>query len=123
MRQAQILVYESDGKLAQLLRGGVEQRGWRLRELRHAEAVPEVLREGAAALVLKFGRDLFDELSLLEQVAWAWPETATVVVSNADHADLTALVWDLGAYYVLRPSDSIAYLPDLIHGLMDSDAE
>jgi hypothetical protein len=118
MRQAQILVYEVDGRLAQLLRPVAEAHGWRLRELRHAEAVPEVLREGGPVLVLKLGRDLYEELALLERVSWGWPETAPVVVSNADHPELTALLWDLGAAAVLLPTDSLAALPELVVGLM-----
>ena len=118
MRQAQVIVFESDGRLAQLLRPGVEQRGWRLRELRRAEAVPETLREGGPVLVLRLGRDLSEELSLLEQVSWAYPETATVVVSNADHNELTALLWELGAHYVLLPADPLADLTELVAGLM-----
>jgi hypothetical protein len=118
MRQAQILVYEADGRLAELLRTGVEQHGWRLRELRRADSVPEVLREGGPVLVMKLGRDLYEELALLEQVTWAYPETATVVVSNADHGELTALLWDLGAACVLLPADSLADLPELVASLM-----
>lgn len=118
MRQAQILVFEADGRLAQLLRPGAERQGWRLRELRRADSVAEVLREGGPVLVLKLGRDLYEELAVLEQVSWSHPETATVVVSNADHAELTALLWDLGAACVLRPSDLLAELPDLVAGLM-----
>ncbi len=118
MRQAQILVYEGDSRLADLLRGRAEQHGWRLRELRHASAVLDVLREGGPVLVLKLGRDLFEELSLLEQVQWAWPETAVVVISNADHPELTALLWELGAAVVLVPGDPLSDLPELVTGLM-----
>jgi DNA-binding NtrC family response regulator len=120
MRQAQMLVYEADGRLAQLLRGGVEQRGWRLREVRQPESVLEVLREGGPVLVLKLGRDLHEELTLLEQVKWAYPDTAVVVISNADHAEQTALIWDLGASCVLLPGDSLAELPEVVLGLMNT---
>ena len=50
MRQAQILVFEADGRLAQLLRPGAERQGWRLRELRRPDSVAEVLREGGPVL-------------------------------------------------------------------------
>src|SRR4051794_28341684 len=111
MRQAQLLVFEADGRLAQLLRPSVERQGWRLRELRRADSIAEVLCEGGPVLVLKLGRDLYEELAVLEQVTWAYPETATVVISNADHVELTALLWDLGAACVLLPSDLLAELP------------
>jgi DNA-binding response OmpR family regulator len=121
MRQAQILVYESDGRLAQLLRAPAEARGWRLRELRQASPALDVLHEGGPILVLKLGRDLYEELARLEEVTWGWPETATVVVSNSDHPEQTALLWDLGAAAVLLPADPLTDVQDLVAGLMGAN--
>jgi DNA-binding NtrC family response regulator len=121
MRQAQVLVYESDGKLANLLGELCRERGWRLRELRHSDAVLNVLPEGAGALVLKVGRDLYEEMALLEQVRWAYLETAVVVVGDIDHPELAALAWDLGAAFVLLPPFSRDQLPEVVEGLMGAE--
>jgi hypothetical protein len=118
MRQAQILVYEADDRLTALLRPTAEQNGWRLRELRRPEAALDVLREGGPVLVIRLGRDLYEELALLEQVTWGYPDTAVVVVSSAEHPELTSLLWDLGAACVLLRNDVLGELPDLVAGLM-----
>ena len=52
----------------------------------------------------------------------ALPDTAVVVVSNADHAELTTLLWDLGAAAVVLPADPLADLPALVGGLMGQPA-
>jgi DNA-binding NtrC family response regulator len=118
MRQAQVLVYESDGRLANLLRTLCGKQGWRLRELRHGESVIHVLGEGAEVLVLRLGRDLAEEMTLLEQVSWTFPEAATVVVGDVDHPELASLAWDLGAAFVLLPPLSRDQLPEIVAGLM-----
>src|SRR2546425_12353714 len=104
MHQAQVLVYESDGRLADALRELSQARGFRLRELRHAQACLNSLRRhGAALLVIKLGKDLEREFSLLEQVTRLFPDTATVVVGDLQTTVLAGLAWDLGASYVLVP--------------------
>jgi len=43
------------------------------------------------------------EIDPLEQTTWLFPETATVVVCDADNPALVDLAWDLGARFVLHP--------------------
>jgi hypothetical protein len=141
MRLPQVLVYETDGRLAALLRPLAEPRGWSLREPRRPESCLRLLgRGGPAVFVLKLGsvprreatllgqgqgeeavvegRALVNELSLLERVTRLCPEAATVVVADADHAELAALAWDLGAAYVLAPPLPRDGLPDIVSGLL-----
>jgi DNA-binding response OmpR family regulator len=119
MRQPQVVVYEGDGKLAALLQSLVEERNWLLREPRKPQACLSLLRQGGpTVLVLKVGRDLERDLTVLERTTWLRPQTATVVVGDTDHAALAGLGWDLGAAYVLMPPLPRELLPDLVAGLM-----
>jgi hypothetical protein len=121
MRRAQVLVYEADGRLAELLRDAAAKHGWWLRELRHAGRVPDLLQPGGpGVLVLRVGRDLERELGLLEQVRWHFPDTDVVVVGDADNLALEELAWDLGARFVLFPPFPRAHLPEVIAGLMQA---
>jgi hypothetical protein len=119
MRRAQVVVYESDGRLADLLRAGAHAHGWWLREVRHPAAALEALRPGAAGvLVVKLGRDLERELGLVETAGWLYPDTPAVVVGDVDNSPLADLAWDLGARLVLFPPLPRAYLPEVVAGLM-----
>ena len=124
MRYPQVLVYEGDGRLAALLRPLTEERRWSLREPRQPEQVLRQLRRSdSAVLVLKLGRDLERELTLLDRVAWLAPEAATVVVGDAGHAALAGLAWDLGAGNVHFPPQPRELLVEVVAGLVGrSDA-
>jgi hypothetical protein len=123
MRFPQVLVYEGDGRLAALLRPLTERRRWSLREPRHPEQVLRLLGRSDAVLVLKLGRDLERELTLLDRVAWLAPEVRTVVVGDGDNAALAGLAWDLGAGYVHFPPQPRELLVEVVAGLMGrSDA-
>ncbi len=119
MRRVQVLVYEHDSRLTGLLGERAAARNWWLREVRHAGACLRLLQGGGAGvLVLKVGRDLEREFVLLERVARRFPDTATVLVGDADNPTLAALAWDLGARYVLAPPQPREQLPDLVAALM-----
>jgi hypothetical protein len=119
MRYPQILVHEGDGRLAALLRPLAERQRWLLREPRQGRACLRLLRRGGPnVLVIKAGRALEREFGLLERVSWLFPETATVLVADVEHARLAGLAWDLGAAYVLVPPDSREGLPEVVAGLM-----
>jgi DNA-binding NarL/FixJ family response regulator len=121
MRHPQLLVYETDGRLAERLRDLAGKQRWALREVRQSEACLRLLRAGGpAVLVLKVGRDLVRELTLLERVAWLAPDTARIVVGDVDDPALAGLAWDLGASYVLFPPEDRGLLPDLVVGLMNA---
>ncbi|MCI0457737.1 MAG: hypothetical protein L0Z62_12265 [Gemmataceae bacterium] len=120
MRYPQVLVYETDGLLAGLLRRAEKSRAWSLREPRRLESCLRLLRRGGpSVLVLKLGRDLEQELALLERVHARFPETATVVVGDLDYPQLAGLAWDLGAAYVVFPPLPRTLLPELVAGLLE----
>jgi hypothetical protein len=119
VRRAQVVVYESDGRLTGLLRERAQARGWWLREVHQAGACLRVLEKGGGGvLVLRAGRDLERELALLERVTRRVPDAATVLVGDADSPALAGLGWDLGARYVLLPPQPRESLPDLVEALM-----
>jgi len=120
MRHPQVLVYESDGRLAELLRRDSKPRGWLVREPRGIESCLRLLaRGGPSALVLKMGKDLVREATLLERVMWLFPDTAAFVVLDTDDARLAALTWDLGASFVVSPGLQRQGLVDLVAGFMN----
>jgi len=119
MHHAQDLVYEADGKLAQRLTQLAGQRGVRLRELRKVEAcLSSLRRHGPGVLVLKLGRDLERELTLLERATWLHPDTATIVVGETANPALAGLAWDLGASFVLLPPQPLELLPELVDSFL-----
>jgi len=118
VRRAQVVVYESDGRLTALLRERAAARDWWLREARHAGACLRLLQKGGGVLVLRTGRDLERELALLERVTRLVPDALPVVVGDADNPALAALAWDLGARYVLLPPQPREQLPELVEALM-----
>src|SRR5437879_4182114 len=112
MRYPQVLIYEADRQLAQIFRREDEAhtrdqkpREWALREPRGLESCLRLLGQGGASvLILKLGKDLEREFTILERVTWLHPDTATVVVSDTDDPVLAGLAWDLGAHFVLFSS-------------------
>ncbi len=123
MRQPQVLIYESDGRLAEYLRRSDKSRAWSLREPRSLESCLRLLRRGGpSVLVLKVGQDLVPELTLLDRVSWLFPDTATVVVGDADNAELAGLAWELGAHFVLFPPLPRQELPALVSQFLERAA-
>jgi hypothetical protein len=121
MRQRQVLICESDGRLAQVLRASVKEHGWLLKEVRHPRVCLGLLPQGGESVfVLRLGRDLQREMALLEQVSWLFPETATVVVCDADNQALVQLAWDLGARFVLHPAQIAELLGEVVCGFLRS---
>jgi DNA-binding NtrC family response regulator len=115
MRFPQVVIYENDGRIADLLRRESNSRRWSLREPRRPETCLRLLRRGGPnVLVLKVGTDLHQELTLLDRVSWLYPETAAIVVADADNPVLRGLAWDLGATAVLFPPQQRYYLVDIV---------
>src|SRR5205085_837467 len=77
-------------------------------------------RGGPSVFVIKIGRDVENELSLLEQVSWSSPHTRTVAVGDAENPSLADLAWDLGAAFVLFPPQPRERLVELVESLMIS---
>jgi hypothetical protein len=120
MRFPQVLVYENDGRLAELLRRDGRSRQWSLREPRRPETCLRLLRRGGpSVLVLKVGTDLVEELTLLDRVSWFFPDTATGVVGDTDNPVVARLAWDLGAAFVLFPPHPQHDLVDIVGGLAE----
>ncbi len=143
MRYPQVLVLESDGLLAGMLRETAKANRWALREPRRPEACSRLLLNHCpSVLVLKIATQLKREqglpikedeqrsraearereqirsMELLDHVHWSYPDTAIVVVGDAEDASLTGLAWELGASYVLMPPQSRQQLPDLVAAMM-----
>jgi DNA-binding response OmpR family regulator len=119
MMHPQVLVYETDGRLAELIRQGGE-RDWTLREPRRLESCLEMLRRASpSALIVRTGMDLINEFALIERVAWLFPDTAIVAVGDSENSQLEALSWDLGAAYVLGAGQTRVLLGRVIDSLMN----
>jgi hypothetical protein len=121
MKHPQVVVYERDGRLAQLLREPIQARRWALRQPRQREACLRLVLGGdPTVLVLKLSAKLEQELALLERTHGLTPEVCSVVVGDVENDALAELAWDLGASYVLFPPLPREWLPDLVVQLMNS---
>ena len=110
MRYPQLLVFEADGRLAALLGPVAERHAWLLRQPRRVESCLRLLaRGGPAVLVIRAGRDLEREFSLLERVTEQDPEAAVVLVTDGEHPRLAGLAWDLGATWVTAPATALVW--------------
>jgi hypothetical protein len=121
MRLPQVLIYENDGRIAELVRREGKPRQWSLREPRRAESCFRLLeRGGPSVIVLKVGTDVLGEFTLLERVGWLFPEVAVVVVGDMADPVLAGLAWDLGAAAVLFPLQPRGYLIEILGRLLES---
>src|SRR5262245_42317207 len=119
MRYAQVLLYENDTLLTTMLEERARQEKWSLRHPRDFAECRELLqRGGPAVVVVRVGRDLEFELSLLERVASLFPDVGTGLVGDATHAALAGLAWDLGASYVMMLPQPAEMLPEVVAGLL-----
>jgi hypothetical protein len=122
MRLPRLLVYETDGRLAELLKETARNQRWALYKPRLASTCLRLLgRGGPAVVVLKVGRDAKNqEMQLLDQATWLFPDTAAVVVGDVDDPALAGLAWDLGASLVLPSVQVRDQLATVVVDLMDS---
>jgi hypothetical protein len=119
MRLPQVVVFESDGRLAASLQPLAERRVWSLREPRQVDSCLRLLPAGEpCVLVVRLGRDLEREMGLLERARRAAPDTAVVLVGDVDHPGLAGLGWDLGASAVLMPGSPREALLEVVSALM-----
>jgi hypothetical protein len=115
MRQRQLITFGLESKLAQRLHEPLAEHGIGLREVRHAGACVNLLRQGAVGVLLvRVGRDLEQELTLAAQAAQWFPRVAVVVWCDADHPHVPGLAWDLGAGAVLAGGLDLERLRDLV---------
>lgn len=121
MRHPQVVVYETDGRLGQLLRERVRSLRWALREPRQRETCLAHLRDGhPTVFVLKVGSRLEAELSLLERVLALLPDARSIVVGDLHNPTLADLAWDMGASFVLFPPMPHDWLPEIVVRLMEA---
>lgn len=119
MRHPQLLVYETDGRLAAGLRHLADKNKWLLREPRQLPACLRLFdRGGPGVLVLRAGRNVERELAVMEQVSWLHPDAATILVADAEHAALASIAWDLGASWVHTPPQTRERLAEIVLALM-----
>ena len=119
MRFPQIVVFEADGRLTGSLRPLAEELGLSPRQVQQSEACRRALRRGGPnILVLRIGRDLDREFTLLDKVSRTLPETHILVVLDQDDPRLRALAWDLGAAYVLPLTRARELLPEIVRGMV-----
>ena len=120
MHHPQLLVYETDRRLATALQRLADKNNWLLREPRQLSAVLRLFdRGGPGVLVLRLSRDLERELAMLEQVSWLHPDAATVLVADNEQHRLAGLAWDLGVRWVLLPPHTRERLEETVASLMD----
>jgi DNA-binding NarL/FixJ family response regulator len=123
MKQAQIITYGLDPVMAGRLQGVAHERGLWLREVQNVAACRSLAASaGPAVLVLMLGKDLLEELTFLQLLSQALPDTAVVVVGETDNPALAALAWDLGAHCVLQPPQPIELLPEIVARLLPVEA-
>ncbi len=126
MKYPQLLIYESDGAIAELLGKLAADQGWLIRQCRSAETIFELLKESRISVVfLKFERDLLSGLELLSQITSLYPDCSVVVVSDVkadsqQRENLACLVFDLGAKYIVFPPLTQPVAEDLANGCMIS---
>jgi DNA-binding NarL/FixJ family response regulator len=115
MQQVQIIAYGLDGRLAALMQETAHAHGLWLREVQHPRTCRNLLYQGGpAVLVMMLGRDLIQELTIIEELGQVSPDTAVIVLGDTDHPALAALAWDLGARCVLQPPQPIELLPEVV---------
>jgi DNA-binding NarL/FixJ family response regulator len=126
MQYPQVLIHEEDGALARALRPIGDERSprWVLREVRRIDACLAVLRRGhPAVVVVKAGREVGREMTLVERLHALCPEAPLVVVAPAASPALTALAWTLGAAYVFTSDPPREQLAEVIEGLLQRACE
>lgn len=120
MRHPQVLVYETDRRLATMLQRLADKNNWLLREPRQLATVWRLFdRGGPGVLVLRFSRDAERELAMLEQLSWLHPDVATLLVADGEQASLSALAWDLDVRWILLPPHTRERLEEFVAALME----
>jgi DNA-binding NarL/FixJ family response regulator len=114
MQQTQILTYGMDGVLGERLRELAQARRIWLRETSQLSACRNLLHAAPNVFVLVLGRDLENELALLELAHSAMPGTAAIVIGEADNPALAGLAWELGATFALFPPTPVEAISEII---------
>jgi DNA-binding NtrC family response regulator len=119
MKPATIIAYGIGEPLTAPLRAMAHDHGFSLRVVQHVEACQSLLTHGGPdVFVLVVGKDLVEELTLLQKIGQVSPEVATMVVGETSNPALAALAWDLGARCVLQPPQPLELLPEVVLRLL-----
>ena len=119
MTQAQIVAYGLEASLVGRLQALAQGFGLWLREVQHAKACRNlVAHAGPAVLVLAIGKELVQELTLLQELSQASPATAVIVIGDTANPAVAALAWDLGARCVLQPPLPVELLAETVLRLL-----
>ncbi len=119
MHCPQLLVYETDRRLATMLQPLADKHQWLLREPRQLSACLRLFdRRGPGVLAMRPSRDRDRELALMEQVAWLYPEAALLLVLDLEQLGLSSLAWDLGVRWILPPPHTRERVTELVVHLM-----
>jgi hypothetical protein len=119
MRFPQLIIYETDGRLARMLEATAGTHRWAVRQPRRVESCLRLLKNGGRGiLVVHVENDLDSIFTLMESTARQFPDVDVVVVLDRDDGVLGELSWDLGAAYVSSPPQPRDRLLDVVAGLM-----
>ncbi|MCI0639642.1 MAG: hypothetical protein L0Y72_14625 [Gemmataceae bacterium] len=119
MQHAQILTVGVEGRLEGLLQELATAHGFWLRGVRQPNTCLALLRKGSAGVViLKLGRQLEQELSLITDIRRGFPDVPVLALGASENAGLAALCWDLGASFVLFPPTPIERIREVTLALM-----
>lgn len=130
MRRAQLIILESDGWIARQLADLAAENRWLVRQPRSGDAALSLARDARPTVLVvqvEPGDDKPAPFALIADAHRLHPDVPAVAVSDvklpdADRAAWAALLFDLGARYVLFPPLSKSVLEDVVSGLMASAA-
>ena len=103
MRSAELLAVGIEGRLLDRLRELCQERGWWLRDVSPDGCLRLVRQGSTGVLLIRLGRHLEEELTLLSETARGFPRVRRLVLADQDPPQLAGLAWDLGAEAVLLP--------------------
>jgi hypothetical protein len=123
MRFPQLLIYETDGRLARMLEATAGTHRWVLRQPRQVDSFLHLVANGGPAIgVFNLDSDLRGALTLLERMSEQFPNVLSVAVMESDSGVCADLAWDLGATLVLTASQPRDLLLDAVASLMGAVA-
>jgi hypothetical protein len=126
MKLPQAIVLEPDGWLARQLRELAGENRWLIQPARSVDTALSLARGRGPAVLLvqvELAEDKPEAIGLVADVHRLAPDVPVVAVSDvklsdADRAAWTAVLFDLGARYVLFPPLTRPVLEDVVSGLM-----
>ena len=115
MRSTELLAFGIEGPLHDRLAAWSQDHGLWFRAVQHAAALQNLLRKGSRGLlVIRVGRDVVDELTLLQGADRDFSEVTVVILGDLDYPLLEGLAYDLGASAVLFPPRGVDELFEVL---------